>query len=543
VFEPYNVRTDRIAANLDLEQDGVSRVFDADPEASTYLLNRGDERNPDKSATISPSIPGVFAGTIVPEPVTLPVAAYFPYLDGPERQFLENQAANEIAQAKAALAELEKTGTATAEALGVARRKIAAAEAKSLSLQTRLAADRKEYREGARDERLAHDAARAQHTARLLQSEFELADAQQKLAAAQAALKPDDANLKKAFDDATAALAKARKQLADARTPFSGSNYEHLGKVYPKTSTGRRLALSKWITSRDNPLAARVAVNHLWLRHFGRALVDNTFDLGLRSPKPRHADVLDWLAVELMDRGWTMKPIHRLIVTSRTYRLASSPATDSERDVWARNRERDRDNQDSWRADVRRLDAESVRDAVLFASGSLDLARGGPDIDFMEGEKVPRRSVYFRHAYEKQMRFLTTFDAASPNECYRRSESIIPHQALAMANSRLTLTESRVLAEKLWKSTEAVTGADERSRAFIATAFETMLSRGPAPDETATCLAFLSSQRELLQKPESLTAFVGGDEPGRPPSADPEQRAREDLIHVLFNHNDFATVR
>jgi hypothetical protein len=143
------------------------------------------------------------------------------------------------------------------------------------------------------------------------------------------------------------------------------------------------------------------------------------------------------------------------------------------------------------------------------------------------------------------MRFLTTFDAASPNECYRRSESVIPHQALAMANSRLSLTESRVLAERLWKEVGQSSTADVSAwhSAFIDMLFETVLTRAATEAERQTCLAFLESQQAVLAKPESLTSFNGGDDPGRAPSADPAQRARENLTHVLLNHNDFATVR
>jgi hypothetical protein len=431
----------------------------------------------------------------------------------------------------------------------IARRKLAAAQAKQHSFECRLAADQTKVTEPipADADSLSRTASASQRIHRILQAEAELAEARQKRDAAITALKPDDAATKKALDEAEAAASKARANLESVRLQRADGSYEPVAKSYPATSTGRRLAFAKWVTSPDNPLTARVAVNHIWLRHFGRPLVNNTFDFGLRSPKPRHQDVLDWLAVELTDHGWDMKRIHRLIVTSQTYQRESAPSGESS-DVaaWEQNRKADPDNADFWHADVRRLDAEAVRDAVLVASGSIDRTRGGPDIDFMDGEKVNRRSVYFRHAYEKQMRFLTTFDAASPNECYRRSESVIPHQALAMANSRLSLTESRILAERLWKESEqtAIAGdAAARSAAFIDMLFETVLTRPATKDERQTCLAFLESQQAVLTKPESLTSFTGGDEPGRAPSTDPIHRARENLAHVLLNHNDFATVR
>jgi hypothetical protein len=151
----------------------------------------------------------------------------------------------------------------------------------------------------------------------------------------------------------------------------------------------------------------------------------------------------------------------------------------------------------------------------------------------MQGETVFRRSLYFRHAYEKQMRFLTIFDAASPNECYRRSESIIPQQALALANSELAVVQSRNLAATL----SAEVGMEpDNNPAFIAAAFETVLCRPPTDDELVACGEFLTSQRSLLlqsAQPGSDAATV----------IDPAQRSREGLVHVLLNHNDFVVVR
>jgi hypothetical protein len=189
---------------------------------------------------------------------------------------------------------------------------------------------------------------------------------------------------------------------------------------------------------------------------------------------------------------------------------------------------------------VRRLDAEVVRDSVLHVAGSLDLQLGGADIDYATGETVARRSVYFRHAYEKQMTMLVLFDAAGPNECYRRSESIIPQQALALANSALSVSESRKLARSL---TTLVQDAEEPDAAFVQTAFRRVLARPPADSEMAACLAFLSQQASVLSSPESLTKVDGKAVSAVGPSADPHLRAKENLVHVLMNHNDFVTLR
>jgi hypothetical protein len=197
---------------------------------------------------------------------------------------------------------------------------------------------------------------------------------------------------------------------------------------------------------------------------------------------------------------------------------------------------------------TRRLEAELVRDGLLFVGGNLDLAMGGPDIDQHLGESSRRRSVYFRHAYEKQMPFLMLFDAANVNECYRRSESVIPQQALAIANSSLSLAQSRLVAAEL---SEAAGRGTATARAFVERAFEKILSRPPSADELSACEEFLVEQAERLADGSRLTSF-GSDKPKKGgggqtseigPSADAGQRARENLIHVLLNHNDFVTIR
>jgi hypothetical protein len=173
-------------------------------------------------------------------------------------------------------------------------------------------------------------------------------------------------------------------------------------------------------------------------------------------------------------------------------------------------------------------------------SGHLDITMGGPDIDHQTGLTSRRRSVYFRHAYERQMQFLELFDAASPNECYRRSESIVPQQALALANSQLTQDLARLLARKL---TEETAKQPEAETAFVTAAFEQTLSRGPTSPELAACREFLAAQQALLADKSKLTAFDGAAVGAVPPSDDPALRARENLVHVLCNHHDFVTIR
>src|SRR5207247_2072573 len=138
-----------------------------------------------------------------------------------------------------------------------------------------------------------------------------------------------------------AAVAQAEKLCAETEKSVeaaakaidaSAREYAPLSPMYPDRSTGRRTALARWITSRTNPLAARVAVNHLWLRHFGRPLVESVFEFGRAGKEPTHAELLDWLAVELMESKWKMMAIHRMIVLSSVYRMESSAGDAAGRD-------------------------------------------------------------------------------------------------------------------------------------------------------------------------------------------------------------------
>ncbi len=317
-----------------------------------------------------------------------------------------------------------------------------------------------------------------------------------------------------------------------------------VGTSYPSTTTGRRTALADWITHPNNPLTARVAINQIWMRYFGEPLVGTPDDFGLRSSRPIHQELLDWLSVELMENNWSMKHIHRLILNSNTYRIASSSSSisgDAVAEVersenFIKNSAIDPDNQNFWRANVRRLSAEQVRDNLLAVAGTLDPTRGGPDIDFRDGEKTLRRSLYFRHAYEKQMPMLVVFDAANPTDCYRRSESIIPQQALALANSPLAIDQARHTSKRLGKQS-----GDDRS--FIRHAYVAILSRQPTADEMSACENFLTRQAKLLSSPESLSSAGGTAKTTVQPSDDAGDRARENMVHALLNTNDFVTVR
>jgi hypothetical protein len=552
IFEPHDVRTERVPGQPDVLKDGLPCICDLKPDAPTYLLERGDEKRPKKDVNIKPGVPESLGPPLKIEPIDLPVTAYYPALQEFALAEDQAQAAQRVSQAEAALTK-SQVAIATAKKKGdekslfglvaaaeVAAKQFATARAAQASLAARIAAEKAKFGlTGKADtKQLALAAGKAERELALCQAQEQKAVGEQELAAAKSALKPGDAAT-------TNAVAAAEKKVADAAVALTAAHaalaepsatYAALGEQLPHQSTGRRLAFAKWLTNRQNPLAARVAVNHIWLRHFGAPLVENMFDFGLRSPQPRNQPLLDWLSVELMDHGWQMKHIHRLLVTSNTYRMASTTSGTSAANVAV-----DRDNHYLWRMNPRRLESELVRDSVFYVAGNLDLTRGGPDFACALASTTPRRSIYFQHAYEKQNKFLELFDAASVNECYRRSESIVPQQALALANSDVTLNESRLLARKLSELAAKEKGK-EPDQAFVRVAYEQILGRVPSTAELTECRDFLRSQAELLHSPAKLTAIAGGPNATVAASADPIQRARENLTLVLYNHNDFVTI-
>jgi Protein of unknown function (DUF1553)/Protein of unknown function (DUF1549)/Planctomycete cytochrome C len=429
------------------------------------------------------------------------------------------------ADAEKALKQAEADATLAGKHRQVALALVAAVEA-------RREAERARYAEPVDQSRarvLALAAGKAERGAAALKAAEEILRAEQTVQQAKRSGIAGPAG-KKALADAERKLATARKALtaAEAATSREDPTYTPLIKVELAGSTGRRLALARWITDRTNPLTARVAVNHIWMRHFGKPLVPTVANFGLAGKPPTHPELLDWLAVEFMDRGWSLKTLHRLVVTSEAYRLSSHASTEGLR--------ADPENVYLWRLAPRRMEGEVVRDSILALSGRLDQTMGGPILDQKLGQTSRRRSLYFRFNTEYKMPFLDQFDPASPTECYERRDSVIPQQALALSNSVLALENSRVLARKL-------SAAAPRPADFVAAAFEQVLGRPPADAERDRCQRFLREQTKALREPGKLTPFPAGLNPATPPSADPAQRARENLIQVLFNHNDFVTIR
>jgi hypothetical protein len=528
IFEPHDFRIDRVPGQPDTARAGVVRVYDAKAETPTYLYVRGNEKDPDKSKPILPAVPAALGGpAFAIQEVRLPPLAVTP--DNRPFVLAETQTANEAAVTNAQTA-ISSAGARLGAVLfgsnpwsvvgrlpvaeerdqrrSVAELDLRIAELKRDGLIALLAVE-------AIDQKAKPDEYKAAATkAGTLQRELAVAEARKNVLITKLArwLPPKGKPEPKKLADAEAVLARAEAAL---RMPPSPTFTPRPVKSYPATSTGRRLALANWIADPKNPLAARVAVNHLWARRFGTGIVPTMFDFGKNGQPPTHPKLLDWLAAELMERHWSLRELHRLIVTSATYRMESSHDS--------AHAARDADNRFLWRTPPRRMTAEAVRDSVLFVAGDLDLTQGGPELDHNAGMTSNRRSLYFRHAPEKQMVFLEIFDAASPTECYRRSETVVPQQALALANSPLTQAESRVLAGNL-----SATHADDQ--AFIGAVFETVLSRPATTDERELCAKFLSDQAVMSQS-RKMSA------------ADAKARARASLVLVLMNHNDFVTVR
>ncbi len=536
VFEPIEIRHDRWPGEADPGAypkytyggsykpiaSGMVRVMDEKLDAKTHFYTGGDERNVSKDrAPVPPGVPAALGGKFAVEAVQLPPESWYPGLRTFVRKEETEKRVAACGVAGTALEAAMRTGGVPAVRLAEA--KYLAALSDLASLGARIAADDVKYLGAPGDAKATAEAASkaerqaASDAARvtLLQAEAALTVAKHGKDAAKVPA------AEKAVTDAKAKLEAARKAL-DA----TSATYAPLSPVYPQTSTGRRAALAKWITSAENPLTARVAVNHIWAGHFGRPLVETTSNFGRSGKAPSHSELLDWLASELVSQGWKTKHLHRLIVTSRIYRMSSQGADSP-------NLKPDPDNIYLWRFPTNRLEAEAVRDSLLAVAGELDLTAGGPELPQDQGLVLRRRSLYFAHHGEARMEFLDLFDAANPCDAYRRSSSVLPQQALALANSDLAQKLSRTLAAKL--SATAKEDAD-----FVRVAFEQVLCRPPRAAEAAASAKFLARQRELFETnaAELKVAKAAGG-----PSADPAQRARENLILVLFNHTDFVTVR
>jgi hypothetical protein len=264
----------------------------------------------------------------------------------------------------------------------------------------------------------------------------------------------------------------------------------------------RRLALARWIVAVDNPLPPRVLANRLWHYHFGTGIVATPSDFGAMGQPPTHPELLDWLARRLVGEGWKLKALHKLIVTSQTFRQ-SSAFRESAAQV-------DADARLLWRFPPRRLAAEEIRDTVLLVAGKLDERRGGPGFRLYEytrdnvatyiplekfGPETYRRAVYHQNARASRIDVLTDFDA--PDCAFsisRRAATTTPSQALALMNHSFTMDMAEAFAERLSKEASQADPASQIKRAF-----EITYARNPDDAELAAAVA--------LVKEHGLRAF------------------------------------
>ncbi|MDZ4287269.1 MAG: DUF1549 and DUF1553 domain-containing protein, partial [Prosthecobacter sp.] len=523
IFEPMYIRQDRWPGEADPGpfQDynysvlrkpqhlGSVRVFDKALDAKTWFYTNGDERNrvTDKPP-VSPGVPA-FLGTpsFVIKPAPLPPASVYP---GGKPELQETEMSNRLAaltRAQDDLLSLVESPACTPTAKEKARADLAAARLQLASSIARIAADQAKLSNALEEQRLnlARKAAAAEREAAVATAEAALANAKHEKALADALSTSDPkkrdtaiASAQKMISAREKACATARQALANPKGP--DAVYTTFSPTYPAQSTGRRKALADWLTSREQPLTARVAVNHLWMRHFQEPLVKTVFDFGRSGAKPTHPELLDWLAAEMMEKDWSMRHLHRLLVTSQAYRRVSSANSP--------NAKRDPDNHLLWRMNPARMEAEVVRDSVLHLTGALDFKIGGQEIENAESESSLRRALYFScHPENGGHNAMTAmFDAPEPSDCYRRTRSVLPQQALVLTNSKLMHDSTPALALR-------VGAASQDSEAFIIAAFEHILCRAPRAAELAACREFLTED------------------------------GHEGLVRVLLNHNDFVTVR
>ena len=561
-FEPYQVRMDLVPGEADLARDAIPRAYDRNPETPTYLFVRGQETQPDRSRVMAPGVPALL-GVTLPDirPVDLPPTAW-----QPERRpwVLETQVRVarqelETVRAEAARALAKAAASTNAAASVSSSAKIAVAEARLESVVRRAEAQRASWKDGPTEKTSASaaDVARraavtAERREKLARHRLTLAETELKRATAEASKK--DA-LTKELATQTERLIALEKEAA--QEPASSDTFSALsGAAWVPTrfldstkddpavppqhhSTGRRTALARWITDPGNPLTARVAVNHLWNRHFGASLAPALFDLGRKGGTPEHAELIDWLACELVDHNWSLKHLHRLIVTSAAYRMDSTLAGASAELA------RDPDNRHWWRRTPIRLESQVIRDALLAHAGRLDTTHGGPTVGSSDQAQSRRRSLYFHHSNNDRNLFLTTFDEALVKECYRRETSIVPQQALALLNGRLVGDCAPDIARNL-----AATSPDPSDEAFVRHAFEQLLGFEPGPAELQAALEalrgpFAGSAGEAGGKvgPATGASAVKAQKTQAQAQQDALMPARARLVWSLVNHGDFVTLR
>jgi hypothetical protein len=384
------------------------------------------------------------------------------------------------------------------------------------------------------------DASKAQREA--LTKEFEAI--QKQLRAREKALREDPWLLEKSNlpDDLPAAFAVEEGQPGDVHLQVRGE-VDQQGPIVqrgvpqflagsgplniPSGSSGRE-QLAKWLTDVDNPLTARVMANRIWQHHFGRGIVTTPSNFGIRGEPPTHRELLDWLAGQFIASGWSIKALHRHILLSKTYRLAS--------DNDASNAAKDPGNRWYWRFDRRRLDAEEIRDALLQAAGRLDRSRPGahpfPPIDqwkwtqhapFKEVYPTNHRSVYLMTQRFQRHPFLALFDGPDTNtSTEQRTRSTVPQQALFLMNNPWMREQAEGFAHRLIHSAQ-----DPWQR--IELAHQLAWSRLARPMELEMGVHYIDAYKKELEKNGVPTGRL-------------EAEAWTSYARILLSANEFVYV-
>jgi hypothetical protein len=292
---------------------------------------------------------------------------------------------------------------------------------------------------------------------------------------------------------------------------------EHWQKAPPEgaRTSHRRTALASWLTDVEDGagyLLARVIVNRLWLHHFGQGLVATPNDFGWQSEPPSHPELLDWLALRLIENGWKLKPMHKLILSSATWRQGSQFSQDKAK--------KDQGNRLLWRFLPRRLDGEVIRDSLLSVSGMLDETMYGKGtLD----ERSKRRSIYFMIKRSKLVPVMQLFDVPEPLVSQgRRMNTTIAPQALMFMNSSNVRGYARSLAGQLSKN-----AGDDLEKAVVS-GYETVLGREPHEEELLATLEFLKVQEDSYAEAKQ---------------ANPRELALTDFAQTLFGLNEFSYLR
>ncbi|MCB9385994.1 MAG: DUF1553 domain-containing protein [Bryobacterales bacterium] len=308
-------------------------------------------------------------------------------------------------------------------------------------------------------------------------------------------------------------------------------------------STGRRSALANWLADANNPLTARVMANRIWHYHFGRGIVGTPSDFGRMGERPSHPELLDWLTSEFVSKGWSVKDMHRLIMTSRTYRQASTFNESAQA--------KDPFDKLLWRFPPQRLEGEVIRDSMLAVAGKLNPAVGGPSVfpPLPDGMPKPRggwdatddpaeqtrRSVYIFVRRNNRYPMMQAFDMPDTHEsCARRSTTITAPQALSLLNDEQTVGWAQALAERVLERA----GADKGRQ--VDEAFLLAYSRKPDGFEKDSALTFFDAQRKVIEQRMSAGELVAAVSSTVDGLGQAEAAALVDFCHALLNSNEFV---